>query len=1277
MSLTPRAPCVQESPYPGTDKRLFNTGPEGAALCCAKLPPLNSDSAFLSGLSAGEAAERLQRFGRNEPPGEAAVTWMKVALGWATPTTVVVWLAICVVFLEASSARGNSSSFWADTVILLTLQCVNMAVGYREERTTGAAIKPLHSTLRPEALVRRDGAVTSIDAAFVVPGDRVSLRAGAAVPADCVLQQGDVLHVDASNLTGESAPVELRPGLTARMGTTVLRGYAEGVVTATGGATSWGRTAAMLAQRVAPSRLAGVLGRIALVLTVGSVLTGCIVFFRLVSCADQEARALAFSVVLACASIPIAMRVVCQTTLVLGARRLASAGGMAIRLGALEQLAGMDMLLLDKTGTLTLAQLQLAAQVPVFVAGVSASDVMTAAALATRWWEPPVDAVDALILGAVDARRLDDYRHVKYSPFDPNTGIAQTQLRRKDGSTFRVAKGAPHAVLAMATNGPAIHQDLDALVTESAQRGVRCVAVASCTTGDDWLLLGVLTFTDPLRPDASSMVARASSLGIELRVVTGDHAAVAHDTLRRLRLGGTVVGPELLPRADDVDAAVLARAGRQYGSMAVAARCFANMAPEHKVLLVEAFKQSGYTVGFAGDGANDAAAIRRADCGIAVSGATQAARGAAGLVFTAPGLLPVLYAVLVARQVFARLRGYAVYRVAASVQLMGFTALAVFACHPSDYNAAWPQFFSMPVAALCAVTLMTDTTILAIAYDDLPASAQPERWRLLPLCVVGCVLGVVAAGSTGLLLAWGLQAAHDKGPLAGMLSGRPDIYPRLQTAVFLKLALSNILTVFAARTRSYCWTRPPAPALWCTAFVAACMYSVMATNWPEADGMAPIGGGLALLIWLFALLTFAVQDTIKVLTFIVLAEFGHADSAVDVPDAAMEVLRKEGVTKLSDRRGEEAGKQAPAYDEEGGGIPMNDSLPARPGFAQAPYAGSSSDEAEDLGSASPALGGAAVPTPAASPPAASTVRHRRHRGGARDGFEAVLGVSDARGVIVEGAPWLRGFETVMHEDYRTLVSVFDWPALLRGAMPGHGGPARALDVGVGVGSFTAALARSGGLGDTSFVTDLMDPSEYALRVSAQRLADPFTAGVAIQGRAQGLDAARGTYDIAWAVHSLYTLTKPDLRAALLRLVAAVRPGGVLAIVQGARDGHMCRLHSRILHHCRDSATVSSRTAAAQAPHLVAAEDIEAELRAAGMRFRVAEFGHTTAIPAADTDLLEAYLQGCALSGGGTVAPSLKEMQQSRLVGQYLRSQRDFQKTTYHFSQRVKILLVLV
>ena len=1183
---------------------------------------------------------------------------------------MVVWACIAIVALEAASAGRHGGSFWADTVILATLQCVNMAVGYREERTTGAALRPLHSSLRPEALVRRDGAAHYVDAAYVVPGDRVSLRAGAAVPADCVLQQGDVLHVDASTLTGESAPVELRPGDTARMGTTVLRGYAEGVVTATGKATSWGRTAAMMAQRVAPSRLAGVLGRIALMLTLGSLLMACLVFFRLVSGADGQSRALANSVVLACASIPVAMRVVCQTALVLGARRLASAGGMAARLGALEQLAGMDMLLLDKTGTLTHAQLSLTSQVPIFVPGVSASDVLVAAALATRWWEPPADAVDALILESVAGARLDDYRHVAYTPFDPNTGTAEAQVRRKDGSTFGVAKGAPHAVMARAANASTIRTEVDALVTDCAQRGVRCLAVASCSNGTDWLLIGVLTFTDPLRPDAASMVARASSLGIELRIVTGDHAAVANDTLRRLKMSGTVVGPELLPRAADVDASELTRAGRKYGTMAVAARCFANMAPEHKVLLVEAFRQSGYTVGFAGDGANDAAAIKRADCGIAVSGATQAARGAAGLVFTAPGLLPILYAVLVARQVFARLRGYAVYRVAASVQLMGFTAIAVFACHPADYDASWPQYFSMPVAALAVVTLMTDATVLAIAYDDLPASAQPERWRLLPLCFVGMVLGLVSAASTGMLLTWGLQAVHDKGPLSGMLAGRSDIYPRLQTAVFLKLALSNVLTVFAARTRSYCWTRPPAPALWCTAAVASCLYSTMATNWPATDGMAPIGGSLMLLIWLFALLTFAVQDTVKVMAFILLAEFGHTDFAVDVPDAAMEVLRQEGIFAPY--------KNAHPHDEETGTQMAPTALQGR-GFAQTPYGGSSSDD-EDL--ILPPSTASTAPTPSATPAqphgtqTTSTLRQRRHKKSASDAFEEVLAVTDIRGVLVEGAPWLRGFETVMHEDYRTLVSVFDWPTLLRSVMPAHGGPARALDVGVGCGSFTAALARAGGLDDTSFVVDLMDPSEYALRVSTQRLAAPFTAGIAIQGKVQSLDAARGTYDIAWAVHSLYTISKPDLRAALLRLLAALRPGGVLAIVHGARDGHMCRLHSRIVQHCRDAGTSSGRSAAARAAPLVAAEDIESELREAGMQFRVAEFGHTTAIPAADTALLEAYVQGCAL-GGGTVAPRLIDMQRSHAVGQYLRSQRDFQRTTYHFAQRVKLIFAHV
>lgn len=1177
-----------------------------------------------AGLSSGEASDRLLRFGRNEALSEGSLgAWRQLALGFATPTSLLLWAAIAVEAAEAHSARGGGG-LWADCAILGTLQLLNAGVAWREEQRAAGALGSLSASLRGEALVRRDGEVRRVDAAFLVPGDRVSLRAGQAVPADLLLQRGGPLQLDASTLTGESAPVEVRCGGTARMGCTVLRGEAEGVVLATGGATSWGRSAQLLSLRPAPSRLAGALGRVALALTACSLLLGLILYWRLLSAGESSRRAIAIAVLVACAATPVAMRFVCATVLALGARRLAGLGCLVRRLAALELLAAMDLLVCDKTGTLTCAQLQLAPEMPVFLDGVAPGDLLTAAALATRWWEPSADYLDALVLGAAEPGSLGEYEQLALRPFDAAARRSEATIRRPDGSTFRVAKGAPQALLELCANGPAVRQRVEAVVSECAVQGVRCLAVASCATAHDcdWLLLGILTFTDPLRWDAASACARAAQLGIEVKVLTGDCSAVAADTLRRLRLKGRVAGPEALPRPADVDAARAARAGREYGPLALSVRCFASVAPEHKFLLVEALRQSGHTVGFAGDGANDAPALRRADVGVAVCGATDAARAAADLLLTQPGLSPLLAAVLVARQMFARLRAYALFRVAASVQLLGFFAFAAFTVDPSQTDPAWPQYFALPVVALAVVTLTTDATVVAIAYDTAPASALPERWHLAPLFAVGAVMGACAAASTAALLAWGLQAAGGRGPLVGMLGGREDIYPRLQTAVYLKLALSNLLTVFAARTRSYCWTRAPAAALSATASLCGCFYSLLATNWPAKGGMAPIGGGLCLLVWLFALLAFAAQDAVKVVVYTLLADWGSPAAAhVEVPEAALSAL-----TSVAVRRGE--------GDE--GGLELR----AQPhaGVQLAPGHGAA--RIRDISHLTPRP---------ASPPT---------------GLQQALidGGGEARGVLAEGAPWLQGFETAMHEDYRTLASVFDWQQLLRSVAPAQG-PARALDCGCGCGSFATALSRAGGLEGLSFTLDLLDPSQFALRVAAQRAAPPFRAGTAIQGRLQALDA-RAVYDIAWAVHSLYALPRADLRAALLRLVASVRHGGVVAIVQSAREGHLCRLHARLAQHRKG-------------PGLIAAEDIEAELTAAGVRFRVADVGHTTAVPAGARELLEAYLQGCAVVGGAGTPPSLAEMQGDIEVGRYLRSQRDWDRRTYHFSQRVRLIFVHV
>ena len=1241
------------------------------------VPCAEADTARAEGLSAGEAADRLARFGRNAVTDAELTTWQKLEVFFATPTAALLWFAIVVEAVQARSAHG-ADGFWADVAILLAVQCLNGALTWTEERRAAGAVAGLAGLLRPEALVRRDGQLRRVDAAFLVPGDRIALRGGAAVPADCLLQGGASLQVDASALTGESSPLALRPGDTARMGTTVLRGEGEAVVVATGAATSVGRTAALVAQPRRLGQLAGALGRVALVLTTASLFAAMLVFIHLWSRGDSVGHALAFALVLCCTGAPIAMRAVCSTTLARGARQLAGVGAVARKLAAVEELARMDMLCLDKTGTLTAARLTLTPEMPVFVPGLAASDLLTAAALATRWWEPPADALDALIIAAVDTRPLSEYTTVEFFPFDSTSRRSEATLQRRDGSLFKVAKGSPQVLLEMAANGDDVRSAVEGVVADAARRGVRCLGVSATNdAAGGWLLLGVLTFTDPLRHDAARTLASAGALGVEVKVLTGDHAAVAADALRRLGLRGQVGGPDILPRAADVTPAMAVNAGRDYGQLALDHRAFAGIAPEHKYILVEALRQDGYIVGFAGDGANDAPALARADCGIAVSGSTDAARAAAGLVLTSAGLSPLLGAVLIARAVFARLRVYAIYRIAATVQLLGFFFFACLTCNPYATDPAWPRYFALPVVALAVLTILTDATVVALAYDSaVAASASPERWRLTPLFAVGAAMGFVAAVSSGAVLTWGLQAAVDKGPLRDMLGGHHDIYPRLQTAVYLKLTLSNVLTVFSARTQSYCWTRMPPAGLVATVIFAACLTSALATNWPSGGGMEPISGSLALLIWFYALVTFAAQDALKVVAYTFLAEFGQGGLVVEVsPEAVAAMSRATPQEEEQELRDAARWKRADAAVVAGStAAPRSaassmDSADRFEGYTVDVVSGDAGGDAE-----------ADAEEPAkATPNNTSSTRRRSERGesrrrgggGGSGGIERALAGGPGWGVLVEGAPWLRGYEAAMHEDYRTLVSVFDWAALLRGcARPGGG--VRLLDVGSGCGSFPAALARAGGLDGLALTMDMLDPSEYALRVVAQRLQPPFAAGAAIHGRLQALepDERGGSYDCAWAVHSLYTLPRAELGDALQRMLASVRPGGVLVVVQSARGGHVCRLHERMRAH---AAASSSRRTHAQP--LLAAEDVEDELRDAGVRFRTAEVGHSTAVPADAPQLLEAYLQGCAVACGAAEAPTLQELHAAPEVGQYIRAMRDWERTTYYFAQRVKIILV--
>jgi H+-transporting ATPase len=646
---------------------------------------------------------------------------------------------------------------WIDVIVLLLLQFLNVFLGFFEElkvrklqhsaerthpcppadaghRQAGSAIAALKDQLKPEAIVKRGNRVYNMNATLLVPGDRIILSAGAAVPADCTLCEGKPLQVDQAALTGESLPVTMYPGDVPKMGSTITRGESEAIVTGTGAETFFGKTAALIEGVDELGHFEKVLREIMWMLVgAGSIVT-LIVLVYLLAAGNSFLSVLSFCVVLLIASIPIAMRVVCVTTLAIGCGELAAEKAIVARISSIEEMAGMTILCSDKTGTLTLNKMVLQNDLPVFCPGINRQDVLVAAALAAKWWEPPKDALDTLVLGAVDVAKLAEYKQVDYTPFNPTIKRTEAIIQRKDGSTFKVMKGAPQILLEMAENRAEISEAVDAKVMELAKRGIRSLAV-SCTKDEHsgWIFMGIMTFLDPPRPDTKHTIDAAREFGVAVKMITGDHKTIAIETCRQLGMGTNVLGAERLPVVEAKELEEMKTLGRDYGGLVEQSDGFAQVFPEHKYLLVEALRQRGHIVGMTGDGVNDAPALKRADVGIAVQGATDAAQAAADIVLTEPGLSTIVTAIVTARKIFQRMKNFVIYRVACTEQLLVFFFISCILYNPNKYDSTWPNYFDIPVIALVTITILNDGTIISISYDNVEASMMPEKARP-PVC---------------------------------------------------------------------------------------------------------------------------------------------------------------------------------------------------------------------------------------------------------------------------------------------------------------------------------------------------------------------------------------------------------------------------------------------------------------------------------------------------------------------------------------------------------------
>jgi len=770
------------------------------------------------GLSEAAAHARLATYGYNELPEEKSSTLLKFLSYFWGP---IPWM------IEVAAVLSALVHHWEDFVIILTLLFMNAGVGFWEEFQAGNAVAALKAKLALHARVKRDGSWKTIPARELVPGDLMRVGIGEIVPADARLLEGDPIEVDQSALTGESLPVDRRSGDLVYSGSIVKQGEIDALVIATAGKTYFGKTAHLVEtahtvshfQR-AVMRIGDFLIAIALVLVVMILL---VALFR----GDPMLTTLEFALILTIAAVPVAMPAVLSVTMAVGARKLAEKKAIVTHLAAMEELAGVDVLCSDKTGTLTQNKLTLGD--PYCLASITPSEIILAAALAS-----PADSQDPIDLavraGLKDAHDTDRFRVVHFQPFDPVHKRTEALLAAPDNSQSRVTKGAVQVILALAANADQARSGVDQAVQGFAARGFRSLGVARTNPAGAWQFLGVLPLFDPPRPDSKQTIATAEEMGVKVKMVTGDQLAIAKEMAHQLGLGSNIVDAGLLAQTNDLKS-------RPQSEVIDQADGFAQVFPEHKYRLVRTLQQEGHIVGMTGDGVNDAPALKQADAGIAVSGASDAARAAADIALLTPGLSVIVDAIKESRKMFQRMNSYAIYRVAETIRLLLFMTLSILV-----FN-----FYPVTAAMLVLLVLLNDGPILAIAYDRVRYRNAPEAWDMPLVLGVSSILGIAGVIATFGLFYVAERVFHlDRAVI--------------QTFIFLKLAVAGHLTIFVTRTRGPFWSVRPAPILFWSAVGTKVLATLAAVY---GFLMAPMGWRWALLVWGYALAWFLLNDRIK------------------------------------------------------------------------------------------------------------------------------------------------------------------------------------------------------------------------------------------------------------------------------------------------------------------------------------------------------------------------------------------------------------------------------
>lgn len=816
------------------------------------------------GLTGEQCAERLAIFGPNKLESEEQNAFLQfLSFMWNPLSWVMEAAALVAIALSNGESRPPD---WPDFVGIVLLLLINSSIGFYEEHNAGNAVKALMDSLAPKAKVKRDGTWSEIESAGLVPGDMISFKIGDIVPADCRLTEAINVSIDQAALTGESLPQSKKTGDQCFSGSTCKQGEAEGVVISTGPNTFFGRAASLVgADDDSTGHLQKILAQIGsfclVVIGIFVILEICILYGKF---HYSYRQGLDNILVLLIGGIPIAMPTVLSVTLAVGAQQLAKYKAIVTRITAIEELAGVTILCSDKTGTLTTNKLTIDKNLVRTYGPFSAEDVILLAAYASRTENQ--DAIDGCVVGTLDdpKKARAGIKLLVFKPFDPVSKRTEITYREEEsGKIKRVSKGMTGAIIDLCTRNltPELEDKLEHDVEEYANRGLRTLAVAyEELDGDDpeadgngFELIGLLTIFDPPRADTKETIDNALALGVKVKMVTGDQLAIAKETGRRLGLGDHMYAAKVLKEGPPPGGKHMT-----LEEMILDADGFAGVFPEHKYEIVKTLQGLGHLCAMTGDGANDAPALSKANVGIAVEGATDAARGAADIVLTEPGLSTIVHAIRQSRVIFQRMRNYSIYACAVTIRIVVCFSILAFV-----YQFDFPPFMVLIIA------LLNDGTIMTLSVDRVLPSSTPDSWDLAEIFAYAVAYGLYLTVSTIAFLIIILETEFFEDKFGVALSSargaeKDPNDPIIHMIIYLQVAIISQALIFITRSHGFFFMERPSYALLIAFCFAQLISSLIAAfgNWPFTK-ISGISGGWIGIVWVWNLVWFLPLDGVK------------------------------------------------------------------------------------------------------------------------------------------------------------------------------------------------------------------------------------------------------------------------------------------------------------------------------------------------------------------------------------------------------------------------------